>query len=735
MSREHGSFRLIALVLVMLLAATMALVLPSTLATYQGGSKVGADIVQDHIGDAWTYYVTYPGQPDTEWTDTVNATESIDVGGVQVPCYSSICDITPGNPERDAVGQHIRILNGGQTWVSQTPRIIVKRRNLAQAKILVWINGYATLTYDNFSVVSGNIGAPLSVGNTWTSEEHCATDAGIGSFDNSWSSLVEAEENITVRQGTAYEATYDCYKVVINVTGDNTGTITQWWSVNDDFLCPVKVVDEANFAQTQTMELQVYCTANDVDGDGVANDIDNCPYTYNPDQADSNGDGIGDACGSQSFAVIVRPTGDVQKDIPLVNPIFHSTHWDLVDDVTPDGTSSEVYCCDITGSWHSDVYSHGFDEADYPNGVVKKVTEYICVQTSSGTYERAKFLFYDGELHESSPVAISKGFQTLSYDFTNLKENWSWDDIRDCKFGVSLRGGLLQCSGCTQVYLEVEYTPLVWSAMTNDATVQLNSVWGSNASNVFAVGASGTILHYNGNAWSKMTSGITSLFPPALNGVWGAGANDVFAVGDSGTIRYYNGNAWNKMTSGTIFQLNGVWGSSSSNVFAVGALGTLRKYDGTSWSGSNSGTLWQLNGVWGSSSSNVFAVGALGTIRKYNGTSWSGSNSGTLWQLNGVWGSSASNVFAVGASGTIRKYNGISWSAMTSGTTKNLYGVWGTGPNDVFAVGDSGTVLHYNGIAWNTMNSSVTTVLYGIWGSSFDNVFAIGASGKIIQYK
>ena len=735
MSREHGSFRLIALVLVMLLAATMALVLPSTLATYQGGSKVGADIVQDHIGDAWTYYVTYPGQPDTEWTDTVNATESIDVGGVQVPCYSSICDITPGNPERDAVGQHIRILNGGQTWVSQTPRIIVKRRNLAQAKILVWINGYATLTYDNFSVVSGNIGAPLSVGNTWTSEEHCATDAGIGSFDNSWSSLVEAEENITVRQGTAYEATYDCYKVVINVTGDNKGTITQWWSVNDDFLCPVKVVDEANFAQTQTMELKVYCTANDVDGDGIANAIDNCPYTYNPDQADSNGDGIGDACGSQSFAVIVRPTGDVQKDIPLVNPIFHSTHWDLVDDVTPDGTSSEVYCCDITGSWHSDVYSHGFDEADYPNGVVKKVTEYICVQTSSGTYERAKFLFYDGELHESSPVTISKDFKTLSYDFTNLKENWSWDDIRDCKFGVSLRGGLLQCSGCTQVYLEVEYTPLVWSAMTNDATVQLNSVWGSNASNVFAVGASGTILHYNGNAWSKMTSGITSLFPPALNGVWGAGANDVFAVGDSGTIRYYNGNAWNKMTSGTIFQLNGVWGSSSSNVFAVGALGTLRKYDGTSWSGSNSGTLWQLNGVWGSSSSNVFAVGALGTIRKYNGTSWSGSNSGTLWQLNGVWGSSASNVFAVGASGTIRKYNGISWSAMTSGTTKNLYGVWGTGPNDVFAVGDSGTVLHYNGIAWNTMNSSVTTVLYGIWGSSFDNVFAIGASGKIIQYK
>ncbi len=34
----------------------------------------------------------------------------------------------------------------------------------------------------------------------------------------------------------------------------------------------------------------------DSDGDGVSDDVDNCPNTYNPDQADSDGDGIGDAC-------------------------------------------------------------------------------------------------------------------------------------------------------------------------------------------------------------------------------------------------------------------------------------------------------------------------------------------------------------------------------------------------------------------------------------------------------
>lgn len=38
--------------------------------------------------------------------------------------------------------------------------------------------------------------------------------------------------------------------------------------------------------------------ATDTDGDGVADDVDNCPADANSDQADSDGDGIGDACDS-----------------------------------------------------------------------------------------------------------------------------------------------------------------------------------------------------------------------------------------------------------------------------------------------------------------------------------------------------------------------------------------------------------------------------------------------------
>ncbi len=36
--------------------------------------------------------------------------------------------------------------------------------------------------------------------------------------------------------------------------------------------------------------------ANDADGDGVCGNVDNCPLEANPDQRDTNNDGVGDLC-------------------------------------------------------------------------------------------------------------------------------------------------------------------------------------------------------------------------------------------------------------------------------------------------------------------------------------------------------------------------------------------------------------------------------------------------------
>lgn len=166
--------------------------------------------------------------------------------------------------------------------------------------------------------------------------------------------------------------------------------------------------------------------------------------------------------------------------------------------------------------------------------------------------------------------------------------------------------------------------------MDSGTTAYFGGVWGSSASDVFAVGAEvstgGTILHYDGVAWSQMNSTATGLL-----GVWGSGQNDIFAVGGGGTILHYDGVNWSVMDSGTAESLFGVWGSSSDDVFAVGFHGTILHYNGNAWSPMTSGTNVYLNAVWGSGPNDVFAVGEQGTILHYStGLPPSGSISGRI---------------------------------------------------------------------------------------------------------
>ena len=57
-------------------------------------------------------------------------------------------------------------------------------------------------------------------------------------------------------------------------------------------------------------------------------------------------------------------------------------------------------------------------------------------------------------------------------------------------------------------------------------------VWGSSSTNVYAVGHSGRIFHYDGTSWSRMVSGTSE----TLNGVWGNSGTDVYAVGSAGAF-------------------------------------------------------------------------------------------------------------------------------------------------------------------------------------------------------
>jgi len=291
-----------------------------------------------------------------------------------------------------------------------------------------------------------------------------------------------------------------------------------------------------------------------------------------------------------------------------------------------------------------------------------------------------------------------------------------------------------------------------WKIVAISAPGTLSDVWGSSATDVFAVGVAGTVLHFDGSSWTPMSSGL-SFNHSELRGVWGSSATDVFAVGEAGIILHYNGSNWSAMSSGTTASLNGVWGSSATDVFAVGDNTTILHYEGSSWTAMSSGTTasLDLNGVWGSSATDVLAVGGYwdtgssiyrGIILHYDGSVWGLLNSGTTSSLWDVWGSSPTDIFAVGMGGTILHYNGSNWSALSSGTTAFFMGVWGSSATDVFAVGCGGsTIYHYDGSSWTPMSSGWTSrfgdntdCLRNVWGSSATNVFVVCADGAVLGY-
>lgn len=83
------------------------------------------------------------------------------------------------------------------------------------------------------------------------------------------------------------------------------------------------------------------CSANDGDSDGFGSACDNCPETYNPDQADSDGDGTGDVCDNcpdtsnpDQEDIDVDNTGDMCDNCPSIeNPNQNDTDGDDLGDL------------------------------------------------------------------------------------------------------------------------------------------------------------------------------------------------------------------------------------------------------------------------------------------------------------------------------------------------------------------------------------------------------------------
>ena len=297
-------------------------------------------------------------------------------------------------------------------------------------------------------------------------------------------------------------------------------------------------------------------------------------------------------------------------------------------------------------------------------------------------------------------------------------------------------------------------------------TADLFGVWSVGPSEVYAVGASGTVLRYTGS-WSAETSPTTR----DLRAVWAPAPGQAFAVGAGGTILRRAGNTWSASTSPTTEDLYGVWGSGPADVWAVGNAGLILHFDGTSWTVSHDRMAGSFRGVWGSSASDVWVVGSgrepdndyAALLLHWDGMSWTESylcnpegtrfaSGGWIASLTDIWGVPGGTLWTAGRCQSGASFIPFGYVAQKDadgvwadtpgfgfgkplGEQRPLQTIWSSSNNDVWAASaGTATMLHFDGTSWTPSADSLTAGIFDLGGTAAGDVWAVGKAGKRLHY-
>ena len=297
-----------------------------------------------------------------------------------------------------------------------------------------------------------------------------------------------------------------------------------------------------------------------------------------------------------------------------------------------------------------------------------------------------------------------------------------------------------------------------WTTITSGTTNPLVALGGSAPGDLWAVGSAGTILRGDGATWTPLTDGTTG----PLGAVWADGAEDVWT---SGPLRFGSG-GWRHDAGGASIGASGLCGFAGDDVWAVGATlaagdgnGFIAHWDGGAWTIDGIADIYSptstaapnlgpssMNAIWCHAPTDIWAVGQISvitgpvadTIAHFDGQAWSPVVTPTTTFLSGVWGSAADDVWAAGGGGTLFHWNGATWTSVASGAGDDLGAIWGSGADDVWvAVARKPQFLHWDGGAWQPVASGGSAGLTALWGSGPDDVWAVGgdaSSGEVLHF-
>lgn len=219
----------------------------------------------------------------------------------------------------------------------------------------------------------------------------------------------------------------------------------------------------------------------------------------------------------------------------------------------------------------------------------------------------------------------------------------------------------------------------------------------------YAVGEAGRVYRLT-SAPSAGWEMLTSAPLPPLTSVWGRAPNDVWAVGARGTIVHYDGERLAPSKAVTTANLYDVGGTATGEVWAVGDAGTVLRLSDGGWQPVASGTTAPLLAVFASAPDEVWIGGNNVLLRASDQgiapVTFPGRAGATILDLHGT---GKNDVWAA-LSDAITHYDGRSWSTPVAAPRVNR--VWALGPNDAWAT--SGWIYRgamdywqWRGTAWS----------------------------------
>jgi hypothetical protein len=266
----------------------------------------------------------------------------------------------------------------------------------------------------------------------------------------------------------------------------------------------------------------------------------------------------------------------------------------------------------------------------------------------------------------------------------------------------------------------------------------LRGVWGSSASDVWAVGAEGTILHFDGKVWRSVPSGTAT----NLTDVSGSAPDDVWAVGENAVILHYDGKSWLTLEAGQPeTTLLAVVARTRSEAWVGGmsdGAGVVRRYqDGKI---AETKAIPGSTGIWRAWSVAPNDIWFVGTDHQANCFAMHRADGAFEHRpleaapLRGVFGAASNDVWVAAYNGGLHHWDGKNWTQDKPQDDAHWLGVWGTSSTDVWAFGIDGVVYHYDGKAWHHIEHASRGALWSAWGSAPNDVWFVGKDSTRLHW-